>query len=100
MGNAGLEDSQAGIKTAWRNINKLRYAEDNNLRGESKNEVKSLLMKVKQESKKLNKNSMLKLNIQKIKITASSPITSWQTDGEKVETIRVHFLGLQHHCGW
>ena len=58
MGNAGLEDSQAGIKTAWRNINKLRYAEDNNLRGESKNEVKSLLMKVKQESKKLNKNSM------------------------------------------
>jgi len=70
MGNAGLEDSQAGIKTAWRNINKLRYAEDNNLRGESKNEVKSLLMKVKQESKKLNKNSMLKLNIQKIKITA------------------------------
>ena len=70
MWNGGLDEALAGINIAGRNINNLRYAEDNNLRGESKNEVKSLLMKVKQESKKLNKNSMLKLNIQKIKITA------------------------------
>ena len=80
MGNAGLEEAQAGIKIAWRNINNLRYADDTTLMAESKEELKSLLMKVKEESEKFG----LKLNIQKTKIMASCPITSWQIDGETV----------------
>ena len=83
MRNAGLEEAQAGIKVAWRNINNLRYADDITLMGESEEEPKSLLMKVKVESEKLG----LKLNIQKTKIMASGPITSWQIDGERVETV-------------
>ena len=82
MRNAGLDEAQAGIKFARRNINNLRYADDTNLMAESE-ELKSLLMKVKEESEKV----VLKLNIQKTKIMASSPITSWETDGEKVETV-------------
>ena len=84
MRNAGLEEAQAGIKIAWRNINNLRYADDTTLMAESKEELKSLLMKVKEESEKAG----LKLNIQKIKIMASSPITSWQIDRKTMETIR------------
>ena len=86
MRNAGLEETQAGIKTAGRNINNLRYADDTTLmavKGESKEELKSLLMKVKEESEKTG----LKLNIQKTKIMASSPITLWEIDGERVETV-------------
>ena len=83
MRNAGLDEAQAGIKTARRNINNLRYADDTTVMAESEEEPKSLLMKVKEESKKVR----LKLNIQKIKIMASSPITSWQVDGETVETV-------------
>ena len=83
MRNAGLEEAQAGIKIAGRNFNNLRYADDTTLRAESEEELKSLLMKVKEESEKVG----LKLNIQKIKIRASSPITSWQIDGETVETV-------------
>ena len=83
MRNAGLEEAQAGIKIAWRNINKLRYADDTTLMLESKEELKSLLMKVKEESEKVG----LKLNIQKTEIMASNPITSWEIDGEKVETV-------------
>ena len=83
MRNAGLEEAQAGIKIAGRNINNLRYADDTTLMAESKEELNSLLMKVKEESEKFG----LKLNIQKTKIMASGPITSWQTDGEKVETV-------------
>ena len=83
MGNAGLEEVQAGIKTAGRNINNLRYADDTTLMAESEEELKSLLMKVKEESEKVG----LKLNIQKTKIMASGPITSWQIDGETVETV-------------
>ena len=83
MRNAGLEEAQAGIKIAGRNINKLRYADDNTLMAESEEELKSLLMKVKEESEKVG----LKLNIQKMKIMASSPITSWEIDGETVETV-------------
>ena len=81
--NAGLEDAQAGIKIAGRNINNLRYADDSTLMAGSKEELKSLLMKVKEESKKVG----LKLNIQKTKIMASGPITSWQIDGERVDTV-------------
>ena len=81
--NAGLDEAQAGIKLAGRNINNLRYADDTTLMGESEEELKSLLMKVKEESEKVG----LKLNIQKTKIMASSPITSWETDGETVETV-------------
>ena len=92
MRNAGLDEAQAGIKIAWRNINNLRYADDTTLMAESK-ELKSLLMKVKVESEKVG----LKLNIQKTKIMASSPITSWQIDGE---TVRDYFGGLQNHCIW
>ena len=88
MRNAGLEEAQAGIKIARRNINKFRYADDTTLMAESKEELKSLLMKVKQESK----NSGLKLNTQKTKIIASGPITSWQIDGETVETVRDFIL--------
>ena len=83
MRNAGLEETQAGIKTAGRNINNLRYADDTTLMAESKDDLKSLLMKVKVESEKVG----LKLNIQKTKIMASSPITSWEIDGETVETV-------------
>ena len=90
MRNARLDEAQAGIKTARRNINNLRYADDTTLMAESKEELKSLLMKVKQESEKVG----LKLNIQKMKIMASSPITSWQIDGETMETVRDFiFLG-------
>ena len=90
MRNAGLEETQAGIKTAGRNINNLRYADDTTLMAESEEELKNLLMKVKEESEKVG----LKLNIQKTKIIASDPITSWQEDGEKMETVRDFiFLG-------
>ena len=82
MKNAGLEEAQAGIKIAWRNINNLRYADDTSLMAESEEELKSLLMKVKEESEKVG----LKLNIQKMKIVTSGPITSWKIDGETVET--------------
>ena len=83
MRNAGLEETQAGIKSAGRNINNLRYADDTTLMAETEEELKSLLMKVKEESKKVG----LKLNIQKTKIMASGPITSWQIDGETMETV-------------
>ena len=89
MRNAGLEEAQAGIKIARRNINNLRYADDTALMAESEEELKSLLMKVKEESEKVG----LKLNIQKAKIMASGPITSWQTDGETVETAADFILG-------
>ena len=97
MRNAGLEKAQAGIKIAKRNINKLRYADDNTLMAESGEELKSLLMKVKEESEKVG----LKLDIQKAKIMASGPITSWEIDGETVETVSDFiFGGLQNHCRW
>ena len=89
MRNAGLEKAQAGIKIARRNINNLRYADDTTLMTESEEELKSLLMKVKEESEKVG----FELNIQKTKIMASGPITSWQTDGETVETVSVFILG-------
>ena len=89
MRNAGLEETQAGIKIARRNINNLRYADDTTLMAETEEELKSLLMKVKEESKKVG----LKLNIQKMKIMASGPITSWGMDGETVETVSDLFLG-------
>ena len=95
MQNAQLDDTQAGIKIARRNINNLRYADDTTLMAESE-ELKSFLMKVKEESEKAG----LKLNIQKTKIMASGPITSWQIDGETVETVRLNFGGLQNHCRW
>ena len=95
MWNARLYKAQAGIKIAGRNINHLRYADDTTLMAESK-ELKSLLMKVKEESGKV----CLKLNIQKAKIMTSSSITSWQTDGETMETVTVNFLRLQNHCRW
>ena len=95
MRNAGLEETQAGIKIARRNINHLRYADDTTLMAESKEELKSLLMKVKEESREV----VLKLNVQKTKIMASSPITSWEIDGETVETVSDFILGgLQNHC--
>ena len=89
MRNAGLEEAQAGIKTAGRNINNLRYADDTTLMAESEEELKSLLMKVKEESEKVG----LKLNIHKTKIMASGPITSWQIDGETMETVQDFILG-------
>ena len=89
MRNAGLDEAQAGIKIAGRNINNLRYSDDTSLVAESEEELKSLLMKVKEESEKVG----LKLNIQKTKIIASSPITSWQIDGETVETVKDLILG-------
>jgi len=89
MRNAGLDEAQAGIKTARRNINNLRYADDTTLMAESEEELKSLLMKVKEESKKVG----LKFNIQKTKIMASGPTTSWQIDGETMETMRDFILG-------
>ena len=99
MRNAGLEKAQAGIKIARRNINNLSYADDTTLMAESEEELKSLLMKVKEESEK--KKVGLKLNIQKTKIMASGPITSWEIDGETVETV-ADFIGggLQNHCRW
>ena len=96
MRNAGLEEVQAGMKIAGRNTNNLRYADDTTLMAESEEELKSLLMKVKEESEKVD----LKLNIQKTKIMASDPITSWQIDGETVETVSDYFGGLQNHCIW
>ena len=87
---------QAGIKIAGRNINNLRYADDTALMAESEEELKSLLMKVKEESEKVG----LKLNIQKTKIMTSSPITSWQIDGETWKQLRFYFSGLQNHCRW
>ena len=89
-----LTNIQAGIKTAGRNINNLIYADDTTLMAESEEELKNLLMKVKVESEKVG----LKLNIQKTKIMASGPITSWQIDGETVETMADYFLGFQNHC--
>ena len=89
MRNAGLDEAQAGIKIAGRNINNLRYADDTTLMAESEEELKSLLMKMKEESEKVG----LKLNIQKMKIMASGPITSWQIDGETVETVTDFILG-------
>ena len=95
MRNAGLDEAQAGIKTVGRNINNLRYTDDTTLMAESE-ELKSLLMKVKEENEKAG----LKLNIQKTKIMAFGPITSWQIDGETMETVTDYFLGLQNHCRW
>ena len=94
MRNAGLDESQAGIKIAGRN--NLRYAEDTTLMAESEEELKSLLMKEKEVSEKVG----LKLNIQKTKIMASGPITSWEIDGETVETVSDYIWGLQNHCRW
>ena len=97
MRNGGLEEAQAGIKIAGRNINNFRYADDTTLMAESEEELKSLLMKVKEESEKVG----LKLNIQKTNIMASDPITSWQIDGETVESVAdFYFFGLQNHCRW
>ena len=94
--SAGQEETQAGIKIVGRNINNVRYADDNTLMAESEDKLKSILMRVKEESEKVG----LKLNIQKTKIMASGPITSWQIDGETVETVRLYFSGLQNHCRW
>ena len=97
MRNTGLDVAQTGIKIARRNINNLRYADDITLMAENEEELKSLLMKVTEESEKVG----LKLNIQKTKIMASGPITSWEIDGETVETVPdFGFLGLQNHCRW
>ena len=97
MRNAGLEEAQAGIKIAGRNISNLRYADDTTLNAKSEEELKSLLMKVKVESGKVG----LKLNIQKRKIKASGPITSWEIDGEPVETVSDFIIfWLQNHCRW
>ena len=97
MRNAGLEEAQAGIKIARRNVNNLRYADDTTLTAGSEEELKSLLMKVKEVSEKVG----LKLNIQKTKIMASSPIISWQIDGEMVETVTYFWgSGVQNHCRW
>ena len=97
MQNARLDEAKAGINIARWNINNLRYADDTNFMAESKEEIKSLLMKVKEESEKAG----LKFNVQEMKIMASSPITSWQIDGETVETVSdFYFLGLQNHCRW
>ena len=95
MQNTRMDETQAGIKIAGRNINNLRYADGTTLMAESE-EVKSPLMKVKEESEKVG----LKLNIQKTKIMASGPITSWQIDGETVETVADYLCGLQNHCRW
>ena len=97
MRNPGLEEAQAEIKIARRNINNFRYADDTSLMAESEEELKSLLMKVKEESEKVGS----KLNIEKTKIMASGPITSWEIDGETVETVSDFILGgLQNHCRW
>ena len=97
MRNTGLDEAQAGIKISGRNINNLRYADDTTLMAEREKELKSLLMKVKEESEKVG----LKLSIQKTKIMASGPITSWEIDGETAETVSDFiFGGLQNHCRW
>ena len=97
MRNAGLKEAQAGIKISGRNINKLRYADDTTLLTESEEELKSLLMKMKEESEKVG----LRLNIQQMKIMASSPITAWEIDGETMETCQtLFFFWLQNHCTW
>ena len=96
MRNAGLDEAQAGIKIAGRTINNLRYTDDTTLMADSEEELKSLLMKVKVESKKVGLN----LNMQKMKIMASGPITSWQIDGKQWKHDRLYFLGLQNHCRW
>ena len=94
MWNAGLDEAQPEIKIAGRNINNFRYVDDTTLMAESEEALRSLLIKVKEDSEKVG----LKLNIQKTKIMASSPITSWQINGETVEIVRHYFLGLQNHC--
>ena len=96
MRNARLDESQAGIRIARRNINNVKYADDTTLMAENEEKLKSLLMKVKDESGKAG----LTLNIQKTKIIASSPITSWQIDGENRNSERLYFLGLPYHCRW
>ena len=96
MRNAGLEEAQAGIKIAGRHINNLRYADDTTLVAESEEELKSLLIKVKEESEKAG----LKLNIQKTKIIVFGPITSWEIDGDSGNSVRLYFGGLQNHCRW
>ena len=96
MRNSGLEEAQAGFKIAGRNINNLRYADDTTLMAESEEELKSLLMKVKVESEKFG----LKLHIEKMKIMASGPITSWEIDGETGYSVRLYFWGLQNHYRW
>ena len=96
MRNSGLEEAQAEIKIAGRNINNLRYADDTTFMAEREEELKSLLMKVKEESEKFG----LKLNIQKMKIMASGPITSWEIDGKTGETVRLYFSGLENDCRW
>ena len=96
MRNSGLEETKAGIKIAGRNINNLRYADDTTLMAKSEEELKSLLMKVKDESEKIG----LKLNIPKTKVMASGPITSWEIDGETGNSVRLYFGGLQNHCRW
>ena len=97
MRNAGLEEAQAGIKIAGRNINNLRYADETTLMAESEEELKSLLIKVKEESEKVGR----KFNIQKTKIMASAPITSWQIDGATVETVTDFIiLASKNHCRW
>ena len=97
MQDTRLDEAQAGIKISGRNINNLRYAEDTTLIAESKEKLKSLLMRVKEENEKVG----IKLNIQKIKIVASSPITSWQIDGGNIwKQWQIYFLGLQNHYGW
>ena len=96
MRNAGLVETHAGIKITGRNINNLRYTDETTLMAESKEKLKNLLMKVKEESEKVG----LTLNIQKTKIMASGPITSWEIDGETVECVRLYFGGLQNHCRW
>ena len=94
--NAVLDETQAGIKIARRNINNFRYADDTTLMAESEEELKSLLRKLREESEK----AVLKLNIQKTKVMASGPITSWQVDRETVETVTDYFRGFQNHCRW
>ena len=96
MRNAGLDEAQAGIKIASRNINNLRYSDDSTLMAKSEEELKNLLMKVKEESK----NVGLKLSIQKTEIMTSGPITSWEIDGKTMETATLYFVGLQNHCRW
>ena len=96
MRNAGLDEAQAGVKIGGRNISNFRYADDTTFMAESEEELKSLLVKVKKESEKVG----LKLNIQKTKIMASGPITSWEIDTETMETVRDYFGGLQNHCRW
>ena len=97
MRNTGLDETQAGIKIARRNINNLRYANDTTLMAESEEELKRLLMKVKEETEKVG----LKLNIQKTKIMASGPTTSWEIDGgNNGNSVRLYIFGLQNHCRW